>query len=275
MWHELCFRVSRGRAPGIGASRGRQGESHLVRKAGSVCLIALVGAAFLMAGCAARTGDTAEPAAEGREALATSVAPYRLRSGDELSLRFLTDSEYDYVTPVTPSGTVVVPSGQEVRASGRTLAELKAVVEAAMTDYLLDPAVTVTIQRIAVKPVYVIGEVKKPGRIEYEGLITVSQALAAAGGLEAAGKPSSVMVVRTTGVAEPTAFRVDISKVLSGRDLSEDAPLQPNDVVYVPKSVIGQVGEFVQLFFENIAPAQLFYLRGYEMFENTNLRWIE
>jgi len=81
--------------------------------------------------------------------------------------------------------------------------------------------------------------------------------------------------VRTTGVPEPTAFRVDISKVLSGRDLSEDAHLRPNDVVFVPKSVIGQVGEFVKLFFENIAPAQLFYLRGYEMFRNTDLRWIQ
>ncbi|MCK4409771.1 MAG: SLBB domain-containing protein, partial [Candidatus Eisenbacteria sp.] len=114
-------------------------------------------------------------------------------------------------------------------------------------------------------PVYVLGEVERPGLVVSEGTIRVSMALAAAGGIESTGKPSSVIVVRTTDVPEATAIKVDVSKVLSGRDLSQDLILEPYDVVFVPRSVIGKVDEFVELFFSRIAPAQLFYLRGYDI----------
>jgi hypothetical protein len=43
--------------------------------------------------------------------------------------------------------------------------------------------------------------------------------------------------------------------------------------VYVPKSVIGQVDEFVDLFMNRIAPAQLFYLRGYDMAHLKDSAW--
>jgi polysaccharide export outer membrane protein len=119
----------------------------------------------------------------------------------------------------------------------------------------------------------VIGEVKDPGRFDSAGRITVSMALAQAGGIKSTGRPSSVMVVRTYGVDEPQAIKVDVTKVLSGRDLSADIELRGNDVVYVPKSVIGKIGEFVDLFFAQIAPAQIFYLRGYDIIHLERAEW--
>jgi protein involved in polysaccharide export with SLBB domain len=97
------------------------------------------------------------------------------------------------------------------------------------------------------------------------GVIRVSMALAEAGGILPTGKPSSVMVVRTSGVAEATAIRIDVSKVWSAGDLSQDLTLEPYDVIFVPTSVIGKIDGFVDLFFNRIAPAQLFYLRGYDI----------
>jgi polysaccharide export outer membrane protein len=195
----------------------------------------------------------------------TDAGEYRLRSGDRIDVDFLVDDTLDFSTPVTPSGTVSVPLAGEIVAAGKTTGELATAVEEAIGGYLLDPTVTIVIAGIAKQPIFVIGEVDKPGRIEATGDLTVSGALAVAGGLLPSGKPSSVMVIRTTGVEEPTAIRVDVTKILTGRDFSEDIVLVPNDVVYVPKSVIGKINEFVDLFFDNIAPAQLFYLRGYDM----------
>jgi len=180
-------------------------------------------------------------------------------------VRFLTDESLGFSTPVTPSGTISVPLGGDVVALGRTTAELSEAVEEGIGEYLLDPAVTIVITSVAAQPIFVIGEVKRPGRIEATGEMTVTRAVVAAGGILSTGRASSVMVVRTSGVEETVAFRVDVTKVLSGRDFSEDIVLAPNDIVYVPKSVIGKVNEFVDLFFDNIAPAQLFYLRGYDM----------
>jgi hypothetical protein len=81
------------------------------------------------------------------------------------------------------------------------------------------------------------------------------------------------MVVRTEGVEEPTAYRIDLASVLSARDLAQDLELRPNDVVYVPKSLIADVGGFVSLFFNSIIPAQLSYLYGYDMTHLENRAW--
>ncbi len=217
-----------------------------------------------LAGCAGQHAPADVPSDAGF-ASATSSGPYGLRIGDTVSVNFLTDSTLDFAGPVTPSGSLSVPLVGEIPAAGRTVMDVAADLESQLAAYLLDPTVTVVVTAIAQQPVFVIGEVDKPGRIESSGEMTVTRALAAAGGLLSTGKPSSVMVIRTSGVAEPEAHRVDVTRILSGKDMSGDLVLAPNDVVYVPKSVIGQIGEFVELFIENIAPAQTFYLRGWEI----------
>ncbi len=245
-------------------------------------LLALaLGTLALLAGCASSGGGGASPVSEqasltpaGEQASVTPRAPgYRLRPGDLVEVTFPADPGAIYSTPITPDGTITLPMVGEVPAQGKTTVELADAISERMSQYLVDPSVSVMLREIGAQPVFVLGEVGKPGRVDSQGVITVSMALAAAGGIESTGRPSSVMVVRTYGVDQPEAFRVDVTKILSGRDLSEDVPLRPNDVVYVPKSFIGKVDEFVSLFFENIAPAQLFYLRGYDMMHLEGAEW--
>lgn len=221
------------------------------------------GALMLGAGCAG-----SGPADEQADVVARppdAETAYRLRVGDLLSLIFPTDRTLDYETPVTPTGTITIPSGVEVMVAGRTIPEVKAAIEEGMSGHLRDPAVSVLLVQLAEQPVYVLGEVQKPGRVLNDGALSVTMALAEAGGLLRTGKPSSVMVIRSVGVDETMSFKVDVTKVLDARDISQDARLMPYDIVFVPKSVIGKVGEFVDLFFDDLAGAQLFYLRGYDI----------
>jgi len=233
-------------------------------KAQGVILL-LVGCmcAAALGGCAgSRAGDRPLRAAE---APPRETGEYRLRVGDTIRVKFTDEEDLSYLTQVTPRGSITVPFGGEITARGLTTAELAAAVSQSVSEYIRNPTVSILVNSLAKQPIYVIGEVGRPGAIESVNELTVTSALAAAGGVLSTGKPSSVMVVRTEDVPEPVAYRVDVKDVLSGRDLSEDMALLPNDVVYVPKSFIGNVGEFVDLFFANIAPAQLFYLRGYDM----------
>jgi hypothetical protein len=41
----------------------------------------------------------------------------------------------------------------------------------------------------------------------------------------------------------------------------------------VPTSLIGKVDDFVEMFFLKIAPAQLFYLRGYDIMNLDGAEW--
>jgi len=202
-------------------------------------------------------------------------AEYRLHQGDELTIMFPADRTLDYTAPVSPAGTLTVPSGGEVIAAGRTIDEVRAEVEVKMSDLLLDPRASIILSKVAEQPVYVLGEVKDPGAVMSTGAIRLSMALAQAGGILSSGQPSSVMVIRTTGVEEATAIKVDVAGVLSGRDLSQDLTLEPYDVVFVPQSIIGKIDEFVDLFFNQIAPAQLFYLRGYDILNKSPLRYYQ
>jgi protein involved in polysaccharide export with SLBB domain len=228
-------------------------------------LLAVVGATLCcVCGCAGTDGGVAVDLAD-YEQPAVDSTEYRLRIGDSVRIMFQADRTLDYDAPVSPAGTIGVPSGGEVAAAGRTAEEVRGDIEVMMAELLLDPRASVVLSSVREQPVYVLGEVKSPGAVSGADVISLSMALAEAGGMLSSGKPSSVMVVRTSGVAEAVAIKVDVSKFLSGRDLSQDLPLEPYDIVFVPKSVIGKVNEFVDLFFTSIAPAQLFYLRGYDI----------
>jgi protein involved in polysaccharide export with SLBB domain len=242
-----------------------------MRLRGTRLTLVLIGVALslIAGGCASRHVSERE-VVEGAS-LRPDVPAYRLRVGDRLRVSFPTALELSYATPVTPSGTVSVPMSGEVTAAGKTVAELSRTIEEHMSDYLVDPTVSVSIETVTEQWVYVIGEVNRPGRYEVDAGMSVTGALAQAGGIRSSGKRSSIMVVRTAGLPEPTAFKVNVDKVFSGVDLSENALVVGNDVVYVPKSVIGQVDEFVDLFVTKIMPAELFYLHGYEIAKRTNL----
>jgi protein involved in polysaccharide export with SLBB domain len=228
-------------------------------------LLAVFGAVLCcVCGCAGSDSGAVVDVADFEQPEAGSFE-YRLCIGDKVRVMFQLDDTLDYTAPVSPAGTIGVPSGGEVAAAGRTVEEVRSDLETMMAELLLDPSASVVLESVSERLVYVLGEVKSPGSVTIPGGIRLSMALAEAGGILSSGKPSSVMVVRTTGVPEAVAIKVDVSKLLSGDDLSQDLPLEPYDVVFVPKSVIGKVDEFVDLFFNKIVPAQIFYLRGYDM----------
>jgi len=85
--------------------------------------------------------------------------------------------------------------------------------------------------------VYVIGNVKRSGKIPLGGRSTISalETLSLAEGLDPKAAPSRARIMRETG---PTTDRqeipVDLAKILSGK--GKDIYLKPNDILFVPSS---------------------------------------
>ncbi len=100
-----------------------------------------------------------------------------------------------------------------------------------VADVLLHPSDTVVVPKA--RPVSVLGTVKKPG--EFYGTpdnpLTVSRAVALAGGVE---RPNSLSRIRVTRGEK--SFKVDIQKLLEEGEGGGDMELQPGDVVYVPET---------------------------------------
>ncbi len=150
-----------------------------------------------------------------------SGAEYRLGPGD--MLRIITYGE-DPLTGefrVNDQGAIALPLAGTIIAAGRTPHELEDAVAVALKkgNMLKRPSVSVEVSTY--RPIYVLGEVNKPGQYPYQPGMTVVSAAAVAGGFTYRAVEGYASVVRTTG-----------SDSVEGK-AQRQALIQPGDVITV------------------------------------------
>jgi polysaccharide export outer membrane protein len=123
--------------------------------------------------------------------------PYRLGPGD--IVRVITYGE-DPLTGefrVSDLGEIALPLAGNVKAAGQTPHELEDLIAAALKkrDMLRKPSVSVEVATY--RPIYVLGEVNKPGQYPYQPGMTVVSAAAIAGGFTYRAVEDYAAVVRT------------------------------------------------------------------------------
>ncbi len=92
------------------------------------------------------------------------------------------------------------------------------------------------------RPVYVSGEVTHPGPVEFNGSSSMSivQALSQSGGFTPYAKRGKVRVLRPIlGTTRRAEIELDLGRIYEGK--SNDFPLLPNDLVYVPRATVRSV----------------------------------
>ena len=138
------------------------------------------------------------------------AGPYALGTGDELRLTVFGQPQLSTTYFVSPQGTISVPLIGDVMASGRSSDQLSQEVREDLRErgMVVNPSVSVDI--ITYRPIYVLGEVEKPGAYPYQPGLTMLSAVALAGGFTYRGVTSGGTVVRTShGVAERGRVRPD------------------------------------------------------------------
>jgi polysaccharide export outer membrane protein len=91
---------------------------------------------------------------------------------------------------------------------------------------------------------FVFGEVKSPGAYPYTSGMRLSRALALAGGPTDVAVFESARIIRGT-IERPQLLEADFERVLRGGDLRADLVLEPSDIIYVPRSAIGNWNAFL------------------------------
>ena len=155
---------------------------------------------------------------------------------------------------VAPDGTIALPAiGSSVPAQGLTLDELENEIEQRYLSVAKIVGVEVTPSLFARAPryIYVLGEVKTPGRFELTGPTTVMQALALAGSWNVGANLKQVVVFRRGDDWQLLATKLDIRGAVYGRSScpAGEIWLNDSDVVVVPKSLILEVDEWIDLVF--------------------------
>jgi polysaccharide export outer membrane protein len=132
---------------------------------------------------------------------------------------------------VRDDGAYLQPMLGNVRADGRSAAELAAELQARLAALVVSPQVGVSIGRVAPVRVSVVGEVRTPGSYELVRDRRVLQALAAAGWLTEFAARDRIFVVRE-GAAEPRV-RFRVQELTSAEPHASRFLLRDGDVVVV------------------------------------------
>ena len=164
------------------------------------------------------------------------VGSYPINPGDVLSLEIWNEPTLSkQQLLVRPDSFVSVPVVGEVRAGGRTVAELQAAIASALNRYLKDePTVVVSVLATEGSRIYVLGKVARPGSFLLQGPLDVTQALALAGGLNSFAAENKIKVLRRNADGQQHSIKFKYGQVKDGDKLDTNILLNSGDVVLVP-----------------------------------------
>jgi polysaccharide export outer membrane protein len=182
------------------------------------------------------------PSASSEQAPPVSVS-YRIGLQDEVRITVFEEPDLTAVYRVEADGSITFPFVGQVPAAGSTPAELQQRLASMLAaGYLRNPQVRVEINQYKSQFVYVIGEVRAPGKIPMTGTkMTLLEALALAGSPTANASNEVIVVhpVRTGAGADPGAETAGARISVNRRDLElgragQDVMLQDGDIINVP-----------------------------------------
>lgn len=152
---------------------------------------------------------------------------------------------------VTPEGTIALPAIGSVPAQGLTLNELKRELFERYAMEVEGLEVTPILLQRAPRYVYVVGEVRSPGRYELQGPTTLMQAVSLAGGWNVGANLRQVVIFRRGDDWRLLATLLDIRGALYGKVPcpADELWINDSDIVVVPKSPIRVFDDYVRLAF--------------------------
>lgn len=171
---------------------------------------------------------------------------YQLRSGDSFDIEFTFSPEMNQTATVQPDGYITAKFIGSVKAEGLTIPELIDALKTAYAKILHDPVITIVLKDFE-KPYFIAaGQVGRPGKYDLRSDITVTEAVAIAGGFSDKAKHSQVVLFRPAANQMFEARIINAKQLLASRDLSEDMHLRPGDMLYVPQNSISKIERFMK-----------------------------
>jgi polysaccharide biosynthesis/export protein len=174
---------------------------------------------------------------------------YLVQRSDTLMLTFPIATDYTQTVKVKPDGCIALIGVGELNVENMDVYQIRDAVKKAYVGakILHDPIVTVDVIEFQLPFYIVVGQVNKPGKYELREDMTITGAVAEAGGLVTNfAKHSQVVVFRRIDADWSEAKTVDLKHMWNSKNLAEDLHLQPGDIVYVPQNGISK--------FKNIVP---------------------
>ena len=132
-----------------------------------------------------------------------------------------------------PDGKITVPLVGEIQVRGLRPAEVRQVLAEGYEKFVTAPTVSVVVEEINSRRVFIVGEVAAPGVYDILHPTKLMQLLAMAGGLTDYAKKDEILILRDTGNGDERLL-LSIKAITSGKRPEDNIRLQPRDTVVVP-----------------------------------------
>lgn len=154
---------------------------------------------------------------------------YIMGPGDEVKILLWGRVNEQYNLTVDRNGNITIPQIGPVQVAGMTYEEMsKAVIQ--QVEKIIGANIDISAGGLKNVPVFILGDVKRPGAYNVGSFATITDGLLIAGGPSDIGSMRSVQLKRKGKVV--TTF--DLYDLLLKGDKSKDLVLQAGDVVFVP-----------------------------------------
>jgi polysaccharide export outer membrane protein len=176
------------------------------------------------------------------------LTTYRLGPEDVISVTVFGQDRYSRAgIIVPPNGKInypLVPEG--ILVAGKTTEQVAEELTKRLDEYIIDPKITVALEKAQSARFSVLGDVAQPGIRIMTRRLSVYEALAEAGGVLDTGDKSKVMILRRRADGTLNPIRVNIKEIERGR-AKEMAYLAPGDQVIVPGNNFKKFKEVMNL----------------------------
>lgn len=209
---------------------------------------------LLMAGCVAAP-DFAGSAKNGgtRDFPETMSRPaVRLTPGDTILIKFAYWPELDQEQQIRPDGKISLQLVGHINVADMTVEALDQRLDELYTDKIKDPEITTVVQSFGNRRAYVGGDVTRPGYVELTDRMTALEAVMAAGGFaKYSANLRDVVIIRHLD-GERYAKLLDLGQPVANS--GSNMLLVPRDIIYVPRTRIDQVNQWVDQYISRIIP---------------------
>jgi polysaccharide biosynthesis/export protein len=167
---------------------------------------------------------------------------YRLEPADTFDLNFDLSPEFNQLAvAVQPDGFVTLRGIGDVKVQGQTIPELTETIRQAYSKILNHPIISIVLKDFQ-KPYFVAdGQVAKPGKYDLRGDVTLTEAIAMAGGFTEASKHSQVLLYRRLNDQWASAQIFNVKQMEKAGNLHEDPFIKSGDMLFVPKNAFSKI----------------------------------
>ena len=193
-----------------------------------------------------RQKSVEEQLADLEQALAANEASFQLGKGDVLSISVYDEPDLTLDSvPVRPDGMIAFPLIGDVQVDGRNVEAITGEIRERLLQYVLEPKVSIVVLEFNSLDYTLYGEVVNPGVYPLTTEVSITGAIAKAGGLtKGQFRASSVELADLTHAflaRDGQVMPVDFVRLIRHGDMRFDIELQPGDYIHIPSGLSKEV----------------------------------